>query len=180
MRDAIRGQIGYKTWLGITAIGIVLVAVSATGFLSKRIIWNASPSVPIGLYRVKYNTPKLGDIVLVELPEPFKTLADQHGYLPKNVPALKRIRAVSGDAICRLNRKILINGKDVSMAQLNDFRGLKLPEWHGCKTLKADEVFLLTNHPKSFDGRYFGPVDRKFIIGIAVPVWTDGLVFGLD
>lgn len=173
MRDAIRGRLGYKAWFGITAIGVVLLTISAVQILPKRLIWNASPSVPIGLYWVKYDTPKLGDIVLVGLTEQFKTLADERGYLPKTVPALKCIRAVSGDAICRLNRKILINGKVVSIAQLNDFRGLKLPDWQGCKTLKPDEVFLLTDHPKSFDGRYFGPIKRGFILGIAVPVWTD-------
>jgi conjugative transfer signal peptidase TraF len=173
MRDAIRGGIGYKTWLGITVISVAFMAVSGTEILPKRIIWNASPSVAIGLYWVKNGVPKLGDIVLVELPEPIEILSHQRGYLPKNIPALKRIRAVSGDTVCRFKRRVFINGTVVAVAQLNDFRGLKLPDWQGCKTLKPDEVFLLTDHPKSFDGRYFGPIKREFILGIAVPVWTD-------
>lgn len=111
--------------------------------------------------------------MLVELPEPYRTIADQRGYLPKNLPALKRVWALFGDKVCRFGRRILINGEAVSVAQLHDMRGLKLPEWSGCRTLKRDEVFLLTDHPKSFDGRYFGSVDRSAITGIAHPLWTD-------
>jgi type IV secretory pathway protease TraF len=35
------------------------------------------------------------------------------------------------------------------------------------------ELFLLnSSHPASFDSRYFGPLDRSFVIGKAVPLWT--------
>lgn len=173
MRDRAGGRSGYKTWLFATAIGITLMALSATVVLPKRVIWNASPSVPIGFYWVNYDAPKLDDIVLIELPEPYKTLANQRNYLPKNAPALKRIRGVSGASICRFERNILIDGVTVSTAQLSDIRSLKLPEWSGCTTLDEDEVFLLSDHPKSFDGRYFGPIKRDYILGIAVPIWTE-------
>lgn len=162
-----------KTWLFVSAIGVALVAVSASQTLPKRLVWNASPSVPTRLYWITYGSPKPGDIVLVELPEPYKTIADQRGYLPKNLPALKRVRALSGDQVCRFGRTVFINGAAVSVAQLHDNRGLKLPEWRGCRTLKPHEVFLLTDNPKSFDGRYFGPVDRSAITGIAHALWTD-------
>ena len=173
MRDARQGRLGAKSWVFVTAIGVAFVAISATQIVPKRFVWNASPSVPTGLYWITNGTPKRGDIVLVELSEPYRTVADQRGYLPKNLPALKRVRALSGDEVCRIGRKIWINGATVSVAQLHDFHGLKLPEWSGCHTLKPGEIFLLTDHPKSFDGRYFGPVDRSAIIGIAHPLWTD-------
>ena len=111
--------------------------------------------------------------LLVELLDPYRTIADQRGYLPKNLPALKRVRALSGDQVCRFGRKVSISGKAVSVAQLHDNRSLKLPEWSGCRTLTPDELFLLTDHPKNYDGRYFGPVDRSAITGIAHPIWTD-------
>lgn len=173
MRNVGQRRIGGKSWLIVTAIGVALVSVSATHFVPKWLVWNASPSVPTGLYWITYRTPKRGDIVLVELSEPYKTIADQHGYLPKNLPALKRVRALSGDDVCRFGRTIFINSEAISVAQLHDSRGLKLPEWRGCRTLKPHEVFLLTDNPKSFDGRYFGPVDRNAITGIAHPLWTD-------
>lgn len=173
MRNAGQKRSGGKSWLSMTALGVALVSVSAAQIVPKRIVWNASPSVPIGLYWITNGSPKHGDIVLVELPEPHRTIADQCGYLPKNLPALKRVRALSGDEVCRLGRSVSINRETVSVAQLHDIHGLKLPEWSGCRTLKPGEVFLLTDHPKSFDGRYFGPVDRSAITGIAHSVWTD-------
>jgi type IV secretory pathway protease TraF len=37
-----------------------------------------------------------------------------------------------------------------------------------------DELFLLMEGvPGSFDGRYFGPVNRSAIIGRLVPLWTE-------
>lgn len=173
MREAGEGRSHYKSWLFVAVIGFAFVAISAAQIVPKRLVWNASPSVPTGLYWITNGSPKRGDIVLVELPEPYRTIADQRGYLPKNLPALKRVRAQPGDEVCRFGRKISINRATVSVAQLHDNRGLKLPEWSVCRTLKPDEIFLLTNHPKSFDGRYFGPVDRSAIIGIAHPVWTN-------
>ena len=173
MRDARQGRLGAKSWVFVTAIGVAFVAISATQMIPKRLVWNASSSVPTGLYRIEYRAPERSDIVLVELPEPYRTVADQRGYLPKDLPALKRVRALSGDEVCRFARKIWINGATVSVAQLHDVHGLKLPEWSGCRRLKPDEVFLLSDHPKSFDGRYFGPVHQSVITGIAHPVWAD-------
>lgn len=173
MVDTGRGHSCSKSWIIFTVIGVAFVVISATQMMPKRLVWNASPSVPTGLYWIKNGSPRNGDIVLVELPEPYRTIADQRGYLPKNLPALKRVRALSGDEVCRIGRTIFINSATVSVAQLHDIRGLKLPEWSGCRTLKPDEFFLLTDHPKSFDGRYFGPVDRSAITGIAHPLWTD-------
>ena len=173
MRDARHGRLRSKPRLIVTAIGVAFVAVPAMQIVPKRLVWNASPSVATGFYWIADGVPKRGDIVLVELPEPYRTIADQRGYLPKTLPALKRVRALSGDQVCRSGRKVFINGEAASVAQLHDIRGLRLPEWSGCRTLKPDEVFLLTDHPNSFDGRYFGPICRSAITGIAHPVWTD-------
>jgi type IV secretory pathway protease TraF len=43
-----------------------------------------------------------------------------------------------------------------------------MPWWTGCRILNRDDVFLLNpDVPLSFDGRYFGVVDRSLIIGKA-------------
>jgi len=48
-----------------------------------------------------------------------------------------------------------------------------LPQWSACRTLKTQELFLLSSYsPFSFDSRYFGPVKRAAVIGQAIPLWT--------
>ncbi len=159
-------------WFVTTTLIVGSLAVSMTVDMPKKLIWNASPSVPIGLYWIRNTVPKQGDIALVELPEGARNFADVEGVLPRNVPALKKISAINGDRVCRFGSRIFINSRLVAKAYLRDFRGRKLPEWRGCHTLKSHEIFLLNDHPKSFDSRYFGSVKLRSVTGIAVPIWT--------
>ena len=43
-------------------------------------------------------------------------------------------------------------------------------DWRGCKVLGPDEFFLLTPHPDSLDGRYFGAMERSDLMGVAIPL----------
>ena len=63
--------------------------------------------------------------------------------------------------------EISVNGSVVASAKRRDGQGREMPDWHGCHILTEQTVFLLQDHPQSFDGRYFGPVDRRLIIGRA-------------
>jgi len=38
--------------------------------------------------------------------------------------------------------------------------------------LRPAEIFLLNNHPNSFDGRYFGAIESQYVIGVATPLWV--------
>ena len=40
------------------------------------------------------------------------------------------------------------------------------------RTLEADEVLLMTTHPRSFDGRYFGIQKTDCILTGVKPVFT--------
>ena len=70
-------------------LGIALTGLSATALLSTALldvppilVWNASPSVPVGLYAVlPIGTPKLGDLVLVEPPTELAGYLSRRGYL---------------------------------------------------------------------------------------------------
>lgn len=159
--------------LPLCAAGCALIALSAEQILPTRLIWNASPSVPTGLYSVSDRSPKHGDLVLVALPEDPQQLANRRGYLPANVPALKRIVALSGDTVCRFGRVVFVNGNRVATAKLTDARALKMSRWRGCVYLSSRQVFLLADHRDSFDGRYFGVTDIAGIHGVAMPLWID-------
>ena len=65
-------------------------------------VWNASESVPIGLYRLQpADNLFVTELVAVQPPEPLATFLDLNGYLPAGVPMLKRVLALPGQTVCR-------------------------------------------------------------------------------
>jgi conjugative transfer signal peptidase TraF len=135
--------------------------------LPEKLIYNASASAPTGVYWLDNRPIERGDYVLVRVPERVRKLVEERGYLPADVPLIKRVVGAGGDEICRLGREIRINGETGATALTVDGAGRLMPAWQGCYVLSSDRVFLLQDHPHSFDGRYFGPVHRRLIIGRA-------------
>lgn len=149
------------------AIPVLALAVASTVSLPKKLIYNASASAPIGFYWLDHQPIRRGDYALVRVPERVRKLVEERDYLPANVPLVKRVTGVDGDEICREKAAILINGNSVAEALEFDGLGRPLPDWQGCRILTEQTVFLLQDHPQSFDGRYFGPVDRRLLVGRA-------------
>jgi len=151
-----------------TTIPVLALAVASFVSLPKKLIYNASESAPVGFYWVDGKPISRGDYVVTRVPERVRDLVQDRGYLPPDVPLIKRVVGVEGDIICRRGREILMNGVPIAVAQLVDGLGRPMADWHGCNTLTEDRMFLLQDHPQSFDGRYFGPVDRSLAIGRAM------------
>ena len=150
-----------------TAIPVLALAVTSFVDVPKKLIYNASASAPIGLYWLDNRPIERGDYVLVRVPERVRNLVEERGYLPPDVPLVKRVVGLNGDRICRRFGEISIDGLVVATAKRRDGQGREMPDWHGCHILTEHSVFLLQDHPQSFDGRYFGPVDRRLIVGRA-------------
>ncbi len=137
------------------------------------LLWNASASVPRGLYNLHPASPLyLNELVAVRPPASLaRSLAARH-YLPLGVPLLKHIAALPGQTVCRTARTITIDGHAVAVALRRDSHGRVLPSWHGCRTLHPGEIFLLNRTvPVSFDGRYFGVMPAASIVARATPLW---------
>jgi conjugative transfer signal peptidase TraF len=137
-------------------------------------IWNASASVPIGLYRLRPADQFLvTELVAVRLPEPLATFLDLNGYLPIGVPMLKRVLALPGQSVCRAGLSISVDDVAVGEAKDHDRRGRPLPKWQGCRVVGDGELFLMNwQSDDSLDGRYFGFLPASAVIGRAMPVWT--------
>jgi conjugative transfer signal peptidase TraF len=136
------------------------------------LVWNVTASAPIGLYRRSFSSPKRADWVLITPPRQAHILAARRGYLPLNVPMVKRIAALSGDTVCRTNNTVTVNGTVRAIALSRDSRGRVLPVWQGCERLNDNQTFVLTAPSASFDSRYFGVVPRANIIERIEPLWT--------
>ena len=157
--------------LAVAALGVGLSAVPPLD--PPFLVWNASASVPIGLYAVERTQLRVANLVVARPPEPLASLLADRGYLPRGVPLLKHVSALSGQSVCRNSLAVTIDGAAIGEARERDSRGRPLPSWQGCRFVSADEVFLMNRQSAdSFDGRYFGPLPASSIIGRAVPVWT--------
>lgn len=160
--------------LALTLFGLGLIGLATLARPAPWLVWNASTSAPIGLYRVLPGKPIRGDLVLVRTPSSVRQLAAERGYLPQNVPLVKRVAALDGDIVCAADDVISVNGRVVAERLAHDRLGRPLPAWTGCHLLDDGEVFLLMDGvSNSFDGRYFGPVRRAAIIGRLAPLWIE-------
>ncbi|OUC56129.1 conjugal transfer protein [Sphingobium sp. GW456-12-10-14-TSB1] len=152
-------------------IGVTLVAAVLP--LPKLLLWNASASAPIGLYRVNpFARPAIGDMVAVAPPPALARFMAERHYLPVGVPLLKHVAAHPGALICRGDGAVTIDGRTVAVARASDSHGRPLPVWRGCRVLRTDELFLLNAAQDSLDGRYFGPIPASGLIGRASPLLT--------
>lgn len=149
------------------AIPALALAAASVVSLPIKLAYNGSPSAPIGFYWLDDQPIERGDYVVVRAPERVRTLVGERGYLPAGVPLIKRVAGLDGDEICRHGGIVSINGAFAAVAEKADGAGRPLPVWQGCIVLDAAQIFLLQDHPQSFDGRYIGAVDRRLVIGRA-------------
>lgn len=157
-----------------TAAGLVLMLLAAIE-RRPRLVWNASASMPVGLYAlVPSQALARGDLVLAQLPDRLSRFAAARHYLPAGLPLIKRIAALPGDWACGADAGQLVFGAGLeAVARLRqDRRGRPLPVWTACRRLRDDEFLLLgTADPASFDSRYFGPLPRAAVTGRLLPLW---------
>ena len=159
----------------VTYVATMAIGVSAFVHPAPKLIWNASASVPIGLYRVRpADDLHVTELVVVQPPAPLANFLAERGYLPKSVPLLKHILALPGQTVCRTGRTITVDAAAMGEALEHDRRGRHLPVWQGCRVIAPGQVFLMNRQSDdSLDGRYFGPLPATTIVGEAAPLWTD-------
>lgn len=161
-----------RSFVGPAGVLGVLACLATLQAPNPIVVWNASASMAIGLYLVIPWAPaRRGDAVIVTLPRDASALAARRGYLPASVPAIKRVAAVAGDEVCARGDQLFVNGKIVAAWLRADAEGRPLEAWRGCRRL-GDEILVLGDDRRSFDGRYFGPISQGFVIGRARLLWA--------
>jgi conjugative transfer signal peptidase TraF len=164
------------TCLRALGLGTALTLYLGTACLSRNappVLLNTSASAPEGLY-VQVDRPLgVGELVAACLPEALGRFARERGYLASGrcpggaAPVLKRVAALGGDEL-DLDRFPL---------RTRDRTGRPIPVLVAYPyRIPAGQVLLLGEGDLSFDGRYFGPLDERAVLGVYRPGWLWGAV----
>ena len=166
---------GRSATLAITLLGASATALPQLDDRPPWLVWDASASVPIGLYAVaRIIDVHAGDLVVVRPPEPLARWLADGGYLPHGVPLLKHVAVLDGQTVCRIGLTVSVDDFAVGDARERDSRRRALPVWQGCRVIGQGEVFLMNRRSAfSLDGRYFGPLPTTTIVGRADPIWIE-------
>ncbi|MGE0830650.1 MAG: S26 family signal peptidase [Hyphomonadaceae bacterium] len=153
-------------WLLAAAFGGALLFVQAPAL----VIYNGSQSVPTGFYLRSQDPITMGAFVTLRAADASAAYAHERGFDGAEDRFIKRVAAGAGARICASGDTVILgDGRELTRLE-RDAAGRRLPAWSGCRTLGADEVFLLGDTPDSFDSRYWGPVRRDRIDGVWRPL----------
>lgn len=163
-----------RVCVSLIGMGVGLLLAPALLQSHRVLLWNASSSVPVGLYLLETtDTRYVSELVAVLPPDPLARYLEAGNYLPRGVPMLKYVLALPGQTVCREGLVISIDKMAVGMARERDRRGRSLPVWQGCRVISQDSLFLMNSQSAdSLDGRYFGPMPISAVLGRAHRIWT--------
>jgi conjugative transfer signal peptidase TraF len=168
-----------RTWIVAGACS-ALALWGVAGALGLRV--NTTRSIAPGLYVVTGEPLHAGAYVLACPPpvQPFLEAHARHYIAPGVCPGgmaylMKRAAALPGDRVEFTDAAVLVNGHVLpGTARVRaDSAGRPLPQPASASAVLGDEVLLLGDvNPRSFDGRYFGPVERAQVLAVIRPVFT--------
>ena len=171
-----------KIVVATTIIGTWMIAMAALCYaIGVRI--NTSPSIPLGLYWTSSLPLTKGAYVLF-CPPQVGVIAEARarGYLSSGFcPGdygymMKKILAVKDDTVVISDTGVSVNGTllPFSVPLNKDKAGRPLPRYQSTNFVIGNSELLLMSDRSgtSFDGRYFGPINRAQIKTVIVPVLT--------
>ena len=156
---------GFATLIGTGLIGYRLP--NALGYCL-----NLTPSEPVGIYRLVAGGAGRG--VLVWLKQPAgPTASILHRYAPVNIPLIKRVAAVGGDVVQVGAHGVRIDGTlwPDSAPLERDAEGRLIQHYpFGTYRVRSSQLWVMSEHPRGIDSRYFGPIAKLSVISRLIPI----------
>lgn len=156
------------------SLGLVLVGGGLVGMVCTRhLIYNPSPSAPLGWYWRTAPPPTLqqGLLVLIAPPEAVQQEVALLAPAVAGYPWIKPIAALPGDRMCLEPDAVTINDVVVGPRPLLH-RYPQLPRRLGCTVVPLGSYVALSPAPRAFDSRYVGSLAQTTIRGRLWPLWT--------
>lgn len=164
--------------LGLGAVA--LAAIAGLGWIGGFRL-NATPSYPLGLWRIERVVApiEVGDLVFICMPAGAGlTLGLERGYLRAGLcpggagPLIKTVAALPG-AYIEVGRSVTIDGRPLSHSRVSpvDAEGRALAIHEG-GIVPPGHLYLHSDYEGSYDSRYFGPLPEAGLLGLARPVAT--------
>ncbi|GLQ49165.1 conjugative transfer signal peptidase TraF [Dyella flava] len=166
--------------LAIAAISLLLL-MGLLCVLGARL--NLTASLPLGVYWAIHQPITHGAYVRFCPPaEGAFAMARERGYLGTGYcpsgysPMLKRVGGMQGDSVEVSDAGTWINGRFVPLSARwqADPAGRPLPKpGQSHYALQPAQLWVISDtNDHSFDSRYFGPIDRAWVVEIVRPVLT--------
>jgi type IV secretory pathway protease TraF len=152
------------------ALALAGLALAASNGGAPVLIYNASPSAPVGFYLRDQRAPAPGMFVTVRAAAVAPAYARLRGFDDPTDRFIKRIAADAGVRVCAEGDSVRVGAELVLPRQARDSSGRALPAWSECRMLRQGEIFLLGQTADSFDSRYWGPVSVDIIDGVWRPL----------
>jgi type IV secretory pathway protease TraF len=156
-----------KLWVSGAVLALAVLAFASGGARQDVVLFNHSPSVPVGFYVRDSRDLALGMFVTVRARDVAPAEAAAHGYDDEGDRFIKRLAAATGQEVCSDGRVLSVDGAQATIVRY----GAGVPQgWIGCRTLGPSEILLLGDSMDSFDGRYWGPIRSDLIEGVWRPL----------
>ncbi len=163
--------------VGISAFSLLAITYAA----GARI--NTTRSIPLGLYWLSSSPISVNSYVIFCPPDqPAFLEAKKRGYLTSGFCEgelgymMKKILAAKGDAVSFNVDGVRVNGQllPLSARYSQDKAGRAMPvPVPSTQVLNKNELLVMSDvNPKSFDSRYFGPVDIGQVKSTITPIFT--------
>jgi conjugative transfer signal peptidase TraF len=158
----------------VRAVLVTACASAIACLVGSHLLWNWTPSLPLGLYWLSRGAARSarGDLVAFPVPEAVRGLVDERRYLPAGALLVKPVVATGADRVCTQDGTLTVDGARFGSVATRDTLGRPLPHPDVCGPLPQGVVFVASHMPTSFDSRSFGPVPLAAIRGTVTPLWT--------
>ena len=153
----------------LASLGLFVQVLHQKGY---GLSYQVSSSMPKGWYLQRPIVHlQRGDWIFLTPPHFARDYLHKNHWLPDSGILLKSLQGMPGDWVCQEPPHLWINQKIRATLLSRDVHQQPIVKRPFCRRLHANEYLVLgISDSRSYDGRYFGPIDRAQIQSSALPL----------